>query len=568
VRRNPMAKAAEWTLLIGLTAICMCGQTSKPGSGRKICVVAVHDSSLFTLCPITQFQAFVAPDGTQRVLLPDHLMVTLPPSQVPLPGGRLDLARPDWPELALSHPGISPSGWMDPDLDKKIGKEFEKHKEYQLVDAPEKADLIFLVEAHCRTLQAQKMGAATVNVISFGDTGIGDRYIQAAMAIAVPAEAYRANPGNVEALLRTKLWEGSTFWYRSAGAPRSAPVETLVQQFIKKRKPSSDFPPVCAAWSLSRPATPDAEPDKKEAALRTYQPGLTLPTGAAAATASNAIKVDVTLVTVPVIASDMVGKFVSGLKAQDFHLYENGREQQIDRVVPDLEPFNVALMLDVSGSTIFKHTEIQSAALAFLEAMRPEDQVMVVAFSGFIQVESELTGNRDRLRQAILQTKVSGSTRLYDSLEMVVTQRLDRVPGRKAIVLLTDGVDTASRLTTLALSLERIEESNVLVYVLQYDTQSGLTRLAPNLGDSPARASEYLRGLSTNSGGRRFDADSIPALREAFLQIADELRHQYAICYYPAAQTPENAFRRIQVTVDRPDIKVRTRLGYRPALKR
>jgi Ca-activated chloride channel family protein len=233
-----------------------------------------------------------------------------------------------------------------------------------------------------------------------------------------------------------------------------------------------------------------------------------------------------------------------------------------------VEPFHVVLLLDVSGSTTLKHGDIQSAALAFLESMRPKDQVMVSSFSAAIHVDSEFTSDRDQLGLAILLTKVGTSTRLYDALELVVTQRLNEIQGRKAIVLLTDGMDTASRLSDLNISLARIEESDVLVYVLQYDTRKDLPNLSQSVAPSYARASEYLRDLSVNSGGRRFDASSVLALRDAFAQIAEELRHQYALCYYPAFQATDSSFRRIQVTVDRPGVRIRARVGYRPAVRR
>jgi VWFA-related protein len=543
------------------------GQTSKSESGRRIFVVAVHDSSLFTLCPSAKSPAIRAPDGRLHFAIPELVGVTLPPPQLLLEPGMLDLERPDWPRFAPGMPEISSSGWIDFDLESRIKKEFAKHKEYVLADSAGDADLVFLLEGLYLSMQTVQRGVIRGSVVSYGRTGIGDRYVQAAMAIGVPANVYRANPGNVESLLQARSWEGSTFMQLKSGEIQSAPVETLVQQFVKKKKNPDGFPPLCAAWSMSGSSNSRAEVGNKRVLLKPAEAGLVLPPGEPTAATAGSIKVNVTLVTVPVIASDADGKYVSDLTARDFHLFENGSEQLIDRVVPEVEPFHVVLLLDVSGSTTIKHGDIQSAALAFLESMRPEDQVMVSSFSATIHVNSEFTSDRGQLSRAILQTAVGSSTRLYDSLELLVTQRLNKIQGRKAIVLLTDGVDTASRLSDLKMSLARMEESDVLVYVLQYDTRKDLPSFAQTVVPSYVRASEYLRDLSVNSGGRRFDASSVPALKDAFAQIAEELRHQYALCYYPEIQATASSFRRIEVTVNRPGVRVRARVGYRPMIR-
>jgi Ca-activated chloride channel family protein len=559
---------AAWAVgLIWLAVVSLSGQTSKSQGGQRIFVVAVHDSSLFTLCPSTKFPVFQLPDGRVHLQNPVLGPVTLPPARLVLGPGMLDMERPDWPGFAPGMPEISPSGWIDLNLESKIKNEFEKHKEYVLADSVGDADLVFLIEGLYLSLLTVKRGANTANLVSYGKTNTGDRYVLSAMAIVMPADAYRANPGDVDALLQARLWDGSTFMSRYAGGFRSAPVETLVQQFVKKKKNPDSLPPVCAAWSMSGLSYSRAETGKKSVSIKPAEAGLVLPPGEPTRAAAGTIKVNVTLVTVPVIASDADGRYVSDLTARDFHLFENGSEQPIDRVVPEVEPFHVALLLDVSGSTTLKHGDIQSAALAFLESMRSEDQVMVSSFSAAIHVDSEFTSDRDRLNRAILLTNVGTSTRLYDALELVVTQRLNEIQGRKAIVLLTDGMDTASRLSDLNMSLARMEESDVLVYVLQYDTRKDLPILSQSVAPSYARASEYLRDLSVNSGGRRFDASSVPALRDAFAQISEELRHQYALCYYPALQATDSSFRRIQVTVDRPGVRVRARVGYRPTVR-
>lgn len=288
------------------------------------------------------------------------------------------------------------------------------------------------------------------------------------------------------------------------------------------------------------------------------------------------IKVDVALVTVPVMVADRNGRYVYGLKESDFHIFENGVEQKIDRLIPEAESFDVALMMDSSGSTHFKFVDIQSAALAFVDALRPQDRLMIVSFDSQVAFDSELTDDRARLRGAILGTHgTNDSTRLYDALDYVVRERFDRLSGRKAIVLFTDGMDNGSERIDSGGTLAEVEHSDVIVYAIQYDTRKdGMPKPPdwaviprrhgyPTLDDLYAFAVKYLSDLTGHSGGRLYHAETINSLNEAFSQIAEELRRQYTLCYYPVNQKRDGSYRRIHVTVDRPGAKVRARAGYR-----
>jgi len=285
------------------------------------------------------------------------------------------------------------------------------------------------------------------------------------------------------------------------------------------------------------------------------------------------IKVDVALVTVPVIVTDAKGNHVPGLKETDFHIYENDLAQKIDRLIPATEPFHIALVLDRSGSTKFKYEDIQSAALAFVGALRPQDRFLIVSFDTKVTYHSEFTNDRSQLRAAILQTYSSGSrTRLYDAIKTVMTERLDPLPGRKAMVLFTDGVDNDSEQMDAGRTLALIEKSDVLGYAIQYDTRNdGMPDRFPlpasqrpvSFDTLYKRAGKYLRDLSSRSGGRLFQAETLESLQEAFSQIAEELPRQYTLCYYPAQPARTGSFRRIRVTVDKPGVRVRARSGYR-----
>src|SRR5205823_67884 len=160
------------------------------------------------------------------------------------------------------------------------------------------------------------------------------------------------------------------------------------------------------------------------------------------------VRVNASLVTVPVSVLDRDGRFIGGLRKQDFRIFEDGSEQQVAYFAPVEQPFTVALVIDTSGSTQFKIEDMQEAAIAFLDQLKPNDRVIVVSFDDKIRVLSEATNDRALLRDAIRRTHTGDGTRLYDAVDQIINQQLAHVQGRKAIVLFTDGVDTASKRAT------------------------------------------------------------------------------------------------------------------------
>lgn len=512
--------------------------------------------------------------------------------------------------------GVSPSGWVDPGMAREMVAEFKKSKDYALVDSVEKADLVFLVEGIYFCYWSPEGGTRFNYMLADDSAGFGKQSCIAAIAIVVPAELYRRNPANPEVLLAGRLWEGISFWWRDLPkhvAPRkldlpgermgnsyvydgtelvhSASPKEVVGQFLRKAKWPADVPPLSAAWAMAPLPAPDAasvKPGQKTS--DTEQPvrpieAPTVPAG------DHVVRVNTTLVTVPVIARDAEGRCLSDLTLADFHLYENGVEQKIDRLISESAPFQTALMTDISHSTAVVRSDIESAALAFAKGTRPNDELMVISFTNKIYVESELTRDQDQLRRAITQLRQRGGgmpylgedpnqrasdptrqmgTRLYDAVDLLVTERFHKISGRKAILLFSDGVDTGSRIASSQSTLARIEESDVLVYVVHYDTpiQKLINRDAmAGMVAAHAQGAEYLQQLATLSGGRLFKASTDAGFREAFSHIAEEIGHQYALCYYPAAPPNDSSFRRIQVTVERPGIKIRARTGYRPVNK-
>ena len=300
------------------------------------------------------------------------------------------------------------------------------------------------------------------------------------------------------------------------------------------------------------------------------------------ANADDVIRVNTALVTLPVSVMDRSGRFIPDLKQEQFHLYEDGVEQQIAYFDSAEKPFTVALLLDISDSTRASLRNIQDAAAAFIDQLRPADRVFIVAFDKRISVLCEPTSDRAVLNKAIARSETGGGTSLYEALDLVVKQRFNSIRGRKAIVLLTDGVDTTSMSATFESSLNTVKELDALIYPIQYNTSEDLLKVQANTIEAGGhfggggvvtakgerlevayeRATRYLKQLADNTGGRFFSAGSLSHVRERFAGVAAELREQYSLGYYPVNRSAERAKRELKVRVTVPNVAVRARRSY------
>ncbi len=319
------------------------------------------------------------------------------------------------------------------------------------------------------------------------------------------------------------------------------------------------------------------------------------PTPKTADDGSDVIKVETNLITMPVSVLDREGRFVSGLQQKDFRIFENGVEQQVDFFQSVEQPFTVVLMIDVSPSTAFRMDEIHAAAISFVDQLRPTDRVMVVAFDESVQILSRPTNDKRTLRNAIYQAEFGDGTGLYEAVDHVISRELSQIPGRKAVVLFTDGVDTTSRRATYQSTLAEVEEIDALFYPIRYNTQrdnfgggwgggrrrgrmgggiigiilGGGTFPPPGGGGGGRGGSneyetgrQYLETLALNSGGRNFEADTTTNLDAAFSGIAEELRRQYSLGYYPENVGQPGERKQIRVRVMRPNLVVRAKNSY------
>ncbi len=333
------------------------------------------------------------------------------------------------------------------------------------------------------------------------------------------------------------------------------------------------------------------------------------------------VRIETQLVSVPAVVTDRTGRPLTGLSAADFQIFEDGRPQKIANFSTTEAPFEVALLLDTSGSTREDVGLIRAAARAFIEALRPGDRVAILAFStreegttklAEVEVKSPLTDDREQLREAIEGIGASYGTPFYDGLERVAAEVFRDAPraelrGRRALVALTDGVDSTSE-SDYEEARARFKRAGVVAYFVQVNTEEfveerlmrdcqddGALRLSRSqlqryrrLFAPRADAADYanfcrmgqfermdisrrlyqlareeMNELARDSGGKTFPVGDLREARSAFRQVAEEIGTQYSLGYYPTNKARDGRFRTIRVQVRGVrDAQVRAREGY------
>ena len=295
------------------------------------------------------------------------------------------------------------------------------------------------------------------------------------------------------------------------------------------------------------------------------------------------LKIDNSLITIPVSIFDRNGLYIPDLDKSDFKVFEDGKEQEIAYFATSEQPFTVVLLLDVSPSTEYKINEIQDAAIAFVNQLKAQDSVMVIEFDQSIRVLTEVTNDRPKIAKAIRRSGFGSGTSLYDAVDYTLRKKLSKIQGRKAVVLFTDGVDTTSFKNSYDSTMREAEEADSPIFPIYFNTffnNNGgvMSSPFPPLGRFPGGRTmssrgtssgeylvgkKYLEDLAANTGGRLFQPESSSGgLTRAFEGIAEELRRQYSIGYYPTYVGQAGQRKQIKVRVNRPNVIVRARDSY------
>jgi Ca-activated chloride channel family protein len=300
------------------------------------------------------------------------------------------------------------------------------------------------------------------------------------------------------------------------------------------------------------------------------------------------IKTDTALVQLNVGVVDRQGQAITTLGQNDFVVYEDDVKRPIVAFEPTQAPFSLVMMLDMSGSTVNFRQQIQQAALRFLDALAPEDRVAVISFNG--KGVHELSGfgtDRRRTAYAITLASGGGNTLFYDGLKYSLKGLAREGKRRKAIVVLTDGLDTEIRKgdrATVASAPEaevstaiKAETNPTLVSVLNEADRNGVTifPLALPSGDpkrlplpDPLITAQYaaartrLQMLADRTGGQLSDIRRLDQMAKLYYEVAAHLRTLYSIAYQPPSQTRDGKWRAIRIEVARADLIARTKPGY------
>lgn len=297
------------------------------------------------------------------------------------------------------------------------------------------------------------------------------------------------------------------------------------------------------------------------------------------------VTVDTTEVLLPVTVRDGGGRLVGSLTRDDFRVLEDGREQPLRDLVLRQVAVDVALMVDASSSVSSNLDDFRAAVEQFSAKLAPEDRFCLVKFDDRVELLLDWTSSRAQLRRALGRVAGGMFTRFNDSLYLTAKEQFKGSQRRHVIVVLTDGIDNGRGGTTLEGALRQLLTSQVAVYVIS-NTAIQRARKRAELDsllsgtDSSVRfntlriddlreslrvldASEQnLSRLSGATGGRLFLPESFDALDGVYGEVADELRHQYALYYTPINRARDGGFRRVQVGVARPGMQVNARVGY------
>ncbi|HEU5248986.1 MAG TPA: VWA domain-containing protein [Thermoanaerobaculia bacterium] len=254
------------------------------------------------------------------------------------------------------------------------------------------------------------------------------------------------------------------------------------------------------------------------------------------------------VISIAPIVTDKSGRYVPGLTARNFTVLDDGVPRRIETFDATDSPLSAVLVLDVSGSMLYKIEEARRSAHAFVDALKAEDEVALLTFNSTVVGWVPFTRQREPIHAAIDATRTEGETALYDATGQAL-KRLKATKRRKAVILFTDGEDNRSRLSVdQVIGIARASEVSI------YSIAQGL--------DERTTLRAFLDQLADQTGGRSYFIGSIAKLSETFQKILKELKSQYFLTYTPRPGLRPRTWHRIEVKVDRKDLVVRARKEY------
>lgn len=292
-----------------------------------------------------------------------------------------------------------------------------------------------------------------------------------------------------------------------------------------------------------------------------------LPLEAAAQVPGATFRSGVDLVALNVVVTDAEEKFVAGLVADDFAVYEDGIRQDVSFFAATAIPLDLAILLDTSASMTDKIETVQQAAIGFAQSLRAGDRLIVVDIKDATRILHPLDADPEAAQDAIRSTVPKGGTALYNGLyltlkELVKQRRTNGGVRRQAIAVLSDGDDTAS-LMSFDDVMDVAKQAGIAIYTITLKSKHAI-RAASQGGSRYFSRSEFsMKAFAKETGARAFFPAEITELAGVYGTIAEELSKQYAIGYSSKNPKRDGAFRRVVVRIaDHPGVHVRTRAGY------
>jgi VWFA-related protein len=271
------------------------------------------------------------------------------------------------------------------------------------------------------------------------------------------------------------------------------------------------------------------------------------------------IKVDVSLVVLHTTVLDDRGKFVDGLKEENFRVFEDKAEQKLSVFKREDVPVSMGLVVDNSGSMRDKRPRVNEAALTLVQASNPQDESFVVNFNDdyYLDLDKDFTSSIPELKEALERIDARGSTALYDAIIGSIDHLKKGHRDKKVLLVVTDGMDNVSR-NSLEKTIHEVQKANVVIYSI------GL--FSDEKGSDRKKAMRALKDISTASGGVAFFPENVDDVHSICDQVARDIRNQYTLGYYPSNTKKDGTFRAVQVDIIPPrgrgKLVARTRNGY------
>jgi VWFA-related protein len=407
------------------------------------------------------------------------------------------------------------------------------------LDVPPQTDATFI--AYSRT------GNVSSSLASLTPDRTGNAQLQGRLGSGTNSVRLYSQAGNIN----VRPASATSARAVSSAPPRTVPLGPAESPSPARRPELGSSKPTTSAGT---PAKPDTGPEE--------------------ISEGDVIRVDTELVGLNVSVVDRgTNRGVNGLTREDFRLYENNEQQQIAHFESASAPFNLVLLIDLSGSTTTVVELIKSAALHFVDAARPFDRIGVITFAGGQVVVSPLTSDHEALRQRIQAIqKPEGSTKLYDAVAFAIDEvfRESKDSRRNAIVVISDGLDSVlpnvtgeGSVLTYQEMIRRAKEFDGVIYSIWTDTQT-YEPLSPLdiQQETFDLAHDQMKELAEAGGGAFYECHKLADLNGSYDRVVADLGTLYTLAYRPTNKVRDGSWRAIRVTVNRPNAVARGKRGY------